>query len=74
MARALGSGSRGRRFKSYHPDSHSRYSTESPELLEDDVVELELKSLTASGQRVVHLHPVQFLRRLGWLIPPPERN
>jgi len=43
-------------------------------LLEDDVVELELKSPAASGQRVVHLHPVQFLRRLGWLIPPPKQN
>jgi hypothetical protein len=43
-------------------------------LLEDDVVELELKSPTASGQRVVHLHPVQFLRRLAWLIPPPKQN
>jgi hypothetical protein len=43
-------------------------------LLEDDIVELELKSPTASGQRVVHLHPVQFLRRLGWLIPPPKQN
>jgi len=43
-------------------------------LLEDDVVELELKSPTASGQRVVHLHPVQFLRRLAWLIPPPTQN
>ena len=35
-------------------------------LREDDVVELELKSPTASGQRVVHLHPVQFLRRLAY--------
>ena len=43
-------------------------------LLEDDVVELELKSPTASGQRVVHLHPVQFLRHLAWLIPPPKQN
>ena len=43
-------------------------------LLEDDVVELELKSPTASGQRVVHLHPVQFFRRLAWLIPPPKQN
>jgi len=43
-------------------------------LLEDDVVELELKSPTPSGQRVVHLHPVQFLRRLAWLIPPPGQN
>jgi len=43
-------------------------------LLEDDVVELELKSPTASGQRVVHLHPVQFLRRHAWLIPPPKQN
>jgi len=38
------------------------------------VVELELKSPTASGQRVVHLHPVQFLRRIAWLIPPPGQN
>jgi hypothetical protein len=36
-------------------------------LLEDDIVELELKSPTASGQRVVHLHPMQFLRRLAYL-------
>jgi hypothetical protein len=43
-------------------------------LLEEDVVELELKSPTASGQRVVHLHPVQFLRRLAYLIPPPGQN
>jgi len=43
-------------------------------LLEDDVVELELKSPTVSGQRVVHLHPVQFLRHLAWLIPPPKQN
>jgi len=40
----------------------------------DDVVELELKSPTASGQRVVHLHPVQFLRRLAYLMPPPKQN
>ena len=43
-------------------------------LLEEDVVELELKSPTASGQRVVHLHPVQFLRRLAYLIPPSGQN
>ena len=43
-------------------------------LVEDDFVELELKSPTASGQPVVRFHPVQFLRRLAWLIPPPGMN
>ena len=50
------------------------FSEKQLRLVEDDVVELELKSPTAAGHPVVRFHPVQFLRRLAWLIPPPGMN
>ena len=37
-------------------------------------MELQLRSPTKAGQTHVHFHPVQFLRRLAWLIPPPYFN
>ena len=40
----------------------------------DGRVQLTLRSPTTSGQRVIHLEPLAFLRRLAWLVPPPGRH
>ncbi|MCB0359603.1 MAG: transposase, partial [Bdellovibrionales bacterium] len=50
------------------------FSEEQLRIVDDDRVELTLRSPTKAGQRTVMLTPVQFLRRLAWLIPPPHLN
>ena len=41
---------------------------------DDGRVRLELRSSTKAGQTSVLFHPVPFLRRLAWQVPPPRQN
>ena len=43
-------------------------------VIDDERVRLHLRSKTKAGQTFVDFHPVQLLRRLAWLIPPPRKN
>lgn len=42
--------------------------------LPDGRVQLTLRRPARNGQRTILLEPLQFLRRLAWLVPPPRRH
>ena len=50
------------------------FSEKQMTLLPDGSIRFELRTPTKSGQRQVNFHPVQFLRRIAWQIPPPYTN
>ena len=42
--------------------------------IEDDRIRFELRRPGKNGQRTIEMTPVQFLRKLAWLVPPPRQN